>query len=274
MSKKKPGTKPKPGPRYPSGDLKPQHEGITPALWGRIKNDGARIMGDSRLETQLARLSFAGELTNAQAAAGFRVGEIYRRWHRWKRLRTSPKSANLEQGFSGAADLAEERMSVDQLDAVEAAIKKAEGDFLLLQDELKIYPRNARQAMEDLCVYDCVVNRMIYPDVRILLDKLANFFGHSWRHSGRNAKPRVRVQVNGAAITPKSEAKPRGDPARKAVEVIIRMLAPEISDDGLRDAIGEFIEQRQKHEAIAARETFREQKQTSAARLYTGNQPR
>jgi hypothetical protein len=230
-------------------------------------------MGDARLETELARLSFAGELTNAQTAAGLRIGEIYHCWQRWKRLRTSAKSCNLEQGFSGGADLAEERMSGDQLEVTESSIKKAEADFLLLQKELEIYPRNARGALEDLCVYNRAVNCMIYPDVRILLDRMANFFGHNWRRGARYAKPRVRVEINGAAFVPKAEAKPRGDPARKAMEIVVRGLKPEISEDDMRQVVDDFIAQRNTQEALTAREKFREQKDERRGRPLTAPSP-
>ena len=66
-------------------------------------------------QSELARLSVHGVLTNAQTAAGFRIGEIYHRYHRMKRLRTNPKSPNYEIGLGGSADLAEERMSPEQL---------------------------------------------------------------------------------------------------------------------------------------------------------------
>ena len=66
----KPGPRKKPGERYPSGDLKPA---VAPALWGR-----ARRGGDPQLSSELARLCFNRELTETQAAAGFRIADIYR----------------------------------------------------------------------------------------------------------------------------------------------------------------------------------------------------
>src|SRR5271169_534708 len=66
----KPGPRKKPGERYPSGDLKPT---VAPALWGRVRRGG-----DPQLSSELARLCFNRELTETQAAAGFRIADIYR----------------------------------------------------------------------------------------------------------------------------------------------------------------------------------------------------
>jgi hypothetical protein len=63
----KPGPRKKPGERYPSGDLKPV---VAPALWGR-----ARDRVDPQLSSELARLCFNRELTETQAAAGFRIAD-------------------------------------------------------------------------------------------------------------------------------------------------------------------------------------------------------
>ena len=115
----------KPGVRYPSGDLrKKPAEGIAPALWGRIRSIVAKVAGDGKLESEVGRLAFLGEFTNVQAAAAFKVGDIYRAYHRTKRLKDFPKSPNYEQGF-GSADLAEERMSDEQLANFEDTVRRA-----------------------------------------------------------------------------------------------------------------------------------------------------
>src|ERR1700731_3428485 len=101
------------GERYPSGKLKPQEQ-IAPAAWGRMKSDTIKIVLDPKMQSEIARLSFAGILTNSQAVSAFQIADVYQKYHRYKQLRTSPKSPSYEIGF-GSSDIDEERMSDEQL---------------------------------------------------------------------------------------------------------------------------------------------------------------
>jgi hypothetical protein len=60
------------------------------------------------LTSQIARLSFTGQLTDAQATAAFQIGDTYRRWNRYEQSKKVPKRPNYEQGSGGSADPAEE----------------------------------------------------------------------------------------------------------------------------------------------------------------------
>ncbi len=241
----------KAGERYPSGDIKPKAEPIAPAQWARIKNDAVKLTGDQRLGSELGRLSFHGELTNAQAAAGFRVAEIYHRYHRYKRLRETPKSPNYEQGFGGSADLAEERMSSEQLEAYEASILAAEADFLRLQEEMPLYVRELPQALVDLCVFNVPLNPAFLPDLRIHLDRLAVQFGEQWRRQGRRptgVRPLTRRPT--ALREAKPELRPeRNDAALKAVESVVRKLRADLDESAIATVKDTFI-------ALVARERF------------------
>src|SRR6185437_2836663 len=104
---------------------------MTPTEFARLKNYGVRLSGDARLGSQVMLLGLMGELTNRQGAAALRVGEIYNRFRRLKRLRASVKSPNYEGGFSGGADVAEERMTPEQISALEEAIAKAHDETKL-----------------------------------------------------------------------------------------------------------------------------------------------
>ena len=250
----------KSGERYPSGDLKPGNEGPSPALLGRMKNEYLKKLAEPALENRVGQLLIGGHLTTVQAAAALKIGEIYHRWHRCKRLRTSAKSPNLEQGFSGAADLAEERMTGDELEALESAIHKAQAEFDQLQKQLEGLPRNARHALEDVCVSGLVVNSMILPDLRILLDRLAVSFGPKWRQAGKNRIPQIVSPVQSTPAPSFTLAPRRGDPARKAAEMIVRRLKPEVTEDEIRTMSEAFVEERALQEAKTARDSFREQK--------------
>jgi hypothetical protein len=74
-------------------------------------------------------------------------------------------------------------------------------------------------------------------------------------------------------FVPKAEAKPRGDPARKAMEIVVRGLKPEISEDDMRQVVDDFIAQRNTQEALTAREKFREQKDERRGRPLTAPSP-
>jgi hypothetical protein len=119
--------------------------------------------------------TFAGALTNRQAEIANRIGDIYRRWHRAKRLRVSPKSPQLEGGFGGA-DLAEERMSGDQLEAFEASVRAAQEAWEALdgaQGLFRSLRRTVRAALVALCVEDKAIGPIELVDVRGVLDHLA-----------------------------------------------------------------------------------------------------
>ena len=242
----------KTGERYPSGELlKHKAEGIAPALWARIRANAIKEGGDARLATELGRLSFHGEITNAQAAAGFRVAEIYRRYHRAKRLRTTAKTANLEQGFGGSADLAEERMSTEQLEAYESSIKAAEADWLRLQEEMPLWLREIPDALVELCVNDRPLNPTMLPAIRVMLDNLARVFGEQWRRQGKTSKgvrPMARSAPKIAAIDVRPLAPTAGDPNVKAIEAIAHAL--KLDDAGVAKVRDTFI-------ALVARERFR-----------------
>jgi hypothetical protein len=142
----KPGPRKKPGERYPSGDLKPV---VAPALWGR-----ARDRGDPQLSSELARLCFNRELTETQAAVGFRIADIYR----------SGDSAD----------------SPDDLRDVTAASEpvnpRAAPDRIALDRLLSEYPPKVREAVIELCVFNRTVDWRLRSEIRQLLDHGARAF--------------------------------------------------------------------------------------------------
>lgn len=248
----------KSGERKPSGDLKKRpNEGIAPAIMGRIKAF-AKFFSDPKFVSLLAMLEAAGELTAVQSATGARIGEIYRTYHRLKHLKEQPKSPSYEQGF-GSSDLAEERMSTEQLEAFEAQIRKAEENWLAIDDQLGVIPRNLRQAVMDLCVYDTAINPMLYPDMRRFLDLAAEYFARRGRAPAGDKTPvNLRVLVaRSPTMVPSVAAAPprvrRPDTATHALEAVVRKLRPDLDADGVAQVREIFT-------AVRDREEFRRKK--------------
>ena len=241
------------GERYPSGKLK-QVEGMAPALWGRIKANAAKFFGDPRFGSELGCLSASGELTNAQVATGYRIGDIYRRWHRLKRLRDNPKSPSYEQGFGGSSDLAEERMSAEQLEAFEASIRAAETAWRSVDAELSQLPRNIRQAILDLCVYETAVNSMLLRDIGRALDHVALRWGPDWGRQGKGGpRPSLAVVAAKSELPRIAPRRPRVDHSLAALQALAHTLRPDLDGAGLAKVSEVFI-------ALRDREQFRQTK--------------
>ncbi len=241
------------GERYPSGDLKP-NKGVAPALLARLK-EVAKICGNPKLASEVSVLGMKGELTNRQVATALRVGDIHNRWRRLMRLRSTPKSANLEGGFSGAADLAEERMSPEQLSDLEEAIRKASDEVKALNEQIPLYPREAAGALIDLCADNQPIASALLPEIRTALNRISHWFESK---DGRRRRP-VRGVRPLHLHDVKREEKPvpafkPGDVMLRAVEQVIRKLRPDLDDDGIKLA-------RDTVATLTARERFRAQKE-------------
>jgi hypothetical protein len=253
------------GIREPSGRLsrvvtRPAGEPISGAKWQRIRQAWSKIFGEEDHGSELGRLSFYHEITDAQAAAGFRIGDVYRKYHRLKGLRDTAKSPSYQSGSGGSSDLAEERMSSEQLAAFEGQIRKAEADWKAVDDVLSNslphrsfdVPRNLKQAVIDVCVFDTPVNPMLYPDLRGFLDHMAV------RNAGRNAeidkndKARRRSPIEVRRAEPRREPR-REDAAAVAVQSVLRKLWPDIEADAMRKVTETF-------QALRSREEFRRHK--------------
>jgi hypothetical protein len=77
----------------------------------RIKEDLERGPGDKRFESEVGRLLFEKKLNDREAAAAFQVGEIYG----YERLHARRRSAVSPSYSSGAPELADERMTADEI---------------------------------------------------------------------------------------------------------------------------------------------------------------
>jgi hypothetical protein len=162
------------GERTPCGALKRVVDnGLTPTAIKRISEDLARGSGDRRFESEVARLLFEKKLNDREAAAAFKVGEIYGRYERLHGRRRSAVSPSYTIGRSGAPELADERMTGDQIAARAKRERDIEAAFAALQDEVPAYPPRWRAMLEHLCVENLHVPEIWLPEVRWMLERIA-----------------------------------------------------------------------------------------------------
>jgi hypothetical protein len=220
------------GERYPSGKLKPITEGLAPALGARIRAHILKFFADPKFATPFGILYAEGAFTHAQFAAGNRVGDIFRRYHRYKQLRDTPKSPSYEHGF-GSSDLAEERMSAEQLEAFEGSIRAAEEAWRGVDAELAVVPRNVRQAVIDLCVFDTAVNPSLHGDIARFLDLLVRRWPERRERSRRKDRmPALRIRTPAAEKATLPIKRP--DTITSALEKVVRKLRPDLDTNELR----------------------------------------
>lgn len=230
------------GPRYPSGKLKPTttRASVTPAAWARIRTDMVKASGDARLASEVGRLSFHGLLTDRQAATAFRIGEIYGAFERHKRKNRSSRSPSYEMGFGGEG-IAEELMSTEALENLEAQIRAAESAFLELQDILEDYPSAAIAALEQLCVENCAINSTYLPHMGRLLDRVAAKLTESVSKKRRQRQQRVPSPAP-AQTPPRTPAPGRGpDDDKAAWFTFMRAVRPDLDTMALNNAYDLFL---------------------------------
>jgi hypothetical protein len=237
---KKPGPRKKPGERYPSGDLKPI---IAPALWGR-----ARDHGGPQLSSELTRLRLHRELTEAQAAAGFVIADIYNR--------SDSAEAAKEGGDAPAVDIAGNPHP--------AQTDRKALDALLLE-----YPPKVRKAVIELCVFNRAVDWKLRPEIRQVLgdvallwkdalrrqaasqSKLARGSGAPWTSDRTRASRRIRP--GSSQISDAVELGPDFDPNVEAFRKMIAVLQPALDAAGRDRVVNNFV-------ALRDREEFRQEK--------------
>jgi hypothetical protein len=230
------------GERKPSGDLKrPATEGVAPALLARIKANVVKFFADPRFATPFGTLAMEGVFNAAQWAAGNRIAEIYHTYHRLKHLSENPKGPNYEGGSGGSSDLAEERMSAEQLEAHEAKIRAAETAWRTVSAVLLSVPENVRQGVLDLCVYDNPINPALYGAVATFLDQMSRRWPE-WRDK-RDNRRRALPTLRSTPLLPtaKTTATPKGpSPITVTLERVVHAIRPDLDADGIRRVTDTF----------------------------------
>jgi hypothetical protein len=166
MAKTKRGRPALPGDRYPSGERRDTTDPRAENVFQRFAELEKTVGLDPRLTSQIGRLRYLKLLSDGQAAAADKVGQIYGRFeriHARRRYSVSP-SYQLGRGYG------EREYDTD-------IVKAAEADYRALQDCIPLLPREARDIIEQLCVENCAVPSLYLPEVRVILDRVAMEFG-------------------------------------------------------------------------------------------------
>ena len=166
MVKTKRGRPALPGDRYPSGERRETSDPRAENVFRRFAELEKTVGLDPRLTSQIGRLRYLKLLTDGQAAAADRVGQVYgafERIHARRRFSVSP-SYQLGRGHG-------EREYETEI------VRAAEADYRALQDCIPLLPREARDIIEQLCVENCAVPSVYLPEVRVILDRVALEFG-------------------------------------------------------------------------------------------------
>ncbi len=228
MSKGRPR---KAGERTAYGALKRVTDnGLTPTAIKRIVEDLARGAGDKRFETEVARLLFERKLNDREAAAAFKIGEIYGRFERLHGKKRSAVSPSYTIGRAGAPELADERMTAEQVEVRDKRERDTEAAWLVLQDEIPPYPAKWRSMIEHLCVENLHVPEIWLPELRWMLERIAK----AARIPGqKNMKGDRNDGKAGKAVPQPSAGRIVGTPNRTN-GALSTSMAPRINDD--RDA--------------------------------------
>jgi hypothetical protein len=253
------------GDRYPSGKLHHENKGqdLTPALLGRIKNFFVKIAADPKAGDLPGLLLYDNKLTNPQAAAAYKLGDVYRKYHRLKALRDFAKSPSFERGF-GNSDLDEERMSYEQLSDLEADIRKAEEAWRKVDEFLDPYKnahmtRRLRQSVIDLCVFETLPDPGYLPQIRRVLDQLSLRWAQGWREAKRRDIKIIREAPKRDNVEEMSVK--RRDTITEPLEKVLGALG--LDDGGVRKAVEAF-------HALRARAEFRRAKERTNDRSGNG----
>jgi len=155
-----------PGARYPNGERREPLDPRADNVFRRFAELEKTVGLDPRLTSQIGRLRYLKLITDGQAAAADKVGQVYGRFERthYKRRHSVSPSYQLGRGRSG-----------HEYDDDE--IRAAQEDYEAVQDCIPAFPREARDVIEQLCVENCAIASSHLPDVRRVLDKVARAFG-------------------------------------------------------------------------------------------------
>lgn len=234
------GRKRKAGPRYPSGDLKkPTGDPIAPAAWARVRSDVAKIANDPRLSSEVGRLSFHREITDAQAAAAFKVRDIYAAFEQAKGKHRSSASPDNEPVFKGDGGFPEPIIPIEDIerldpsDPLRVRMEKTRAAYLAfkaLQEELTGYGAMARDLLETLCVDNRSIPYMQLGYMRWLLERLSRFFGVTGHKKGGSVGKIARQMSAPSARKPKAKRKDTG------IRTVLRHARPDLDDKQLDEA--------------------------------------
>lgn len=167
MARKR-GRPPKSGERYDCGKLK--SEGVSPTLAHRIREHAGKVGIDRRFGGELGRLLLLEQVTAGEAAAGWRVADIWHKFESTIGLQRDVRGASYDVGIN-------RKMAALQSDHDEAEHIAREAWCSLDKHLQRNYPGyggdRARSALETLCVDDRAIGWGALMEVRAMLHRLA-----------------------------------------------------------------------------------------------------
>ena len=198
-----------PGARYPSGERRHAEDPRVENVFRRFVELEKTVGLDPRLTSQIGRLRYLKLITDAQAVAADKVGQVYGRFERVHRVRRHAISPSYRIGRG--AGRGRPTHEHDDAAILDAQILAAQADYDAVQDCIPTFPRAARDALEALCVENCAVPAWHLDDVRRVLDKVAHAFGLVGAQGVRVAAAgsRKRLRVAGEAARPKTRQQTR-----------------------------------------------------------------
>jgi hypothetical protein len=188
------------GARYPSGERREARDPRAENVFRRFAELEQTVGLDPRLTSQVGRLRYLKLITDAQAAAADKVGQVYGRFERTHRVRRFSVSPSYELGRG---------RSTHEYD--DAEIHAATEDYQALQDCIPTFPREARELTEQLCVENCAVPSLSLPEVCRVLDRVGRKFGIA----GAPREQRAGVAASGPRRRLRG-AKPDAETAQQA----------------------------------------------------------
>jgi len=194
------------GTRYPSGERREARDPRAENVFRRFAELEQTVGLDPRLTSQIGRLRYLKLITEAQAAAADKVGQVYGRFERTHRVRRFSVSPSYELGRG---------RSTHEYD--DAEIRAATQDYQAVQDCIPSFPREARELTEQLCVENCAVPSLGLPEVCRVLDRVARMFGIAGapRESGADiAASGPRRRARGADRAKRAKQDEIAPPAR------------------------------------------------------------
>jgi hypothetical protein len=155
-----------PGERYPSGERREASDPRAENVFRRFAELEKTVGLDPRLTSQIGRLRYLKLISDGQAAAADKVGQVYGRFERTHHVRRHSVSPSYELGRGRSG-----------FEYDDETICAAQADYDAVQDCIPAFPREARELIEQLCVENCAVSSLHLPDIRRVLDKVARKFG-------------------------------------------------------------------------------------------------
>lgn len=182
------GRPPKEGERYPGGKLKhePKPEflrEISPTEVRRIGDHGHDLGADRRLAGEIGRLLLTRQISTMEAAAAWRVADIYGRFEFYSGRRRNTASPSYEMGARSTGEDRDrgeaERAAHDAWDDLQAFVEARwpmrPFTSPKVAPDLWRWPRSnrVRDLLEKLCVDDRCIGPAALYEIRAVLHRLA-----------------------------------------------------------------------------------------------------